>query len=225
MVLQINGLELFQYWDLEIDAIEYKLTTERGLENYKDSLLHILGKEELNNILAMESSNNGAIRKQRSGLEQGEIDNYKLSHGGRVGEIRPINHLEYEILNYQASRYPLLSHPTEFHAFILANDKLKKLRVCFAGGDKPWPPRPNPIFDHMDKVLGGDWVLSTHLHNHFEPDSAGYVGLLAPSMSDAQYFKMLRDNYEIPNTLITNGFHTVVLDSDYFDEFKVHQQD
>jgi len=222
-ILHVNGSDLFQYWDIDKNDSEFILTNERGLDIYKDSLLQVLGKESLDNILRMERSNDGAVRVQRAELQQGEIENYKLAHSGMVGTIRPINHLEYQILNYQASRYPLLSHPTEFGAFILANDKLKRLRICYAGGEKPWPPRPDVIFDHMDKVLKEDWYLSTFLHNHFEPDTAGFVGLLAPSMSDAQYFEMLRDNFKIPNVLITNGFHTVVLDSTHFYKFKQHE--
>ena len=222
VVLNVNGPELFQYWEIDKIDSDYILTAENGLEIYKDSLLLVLGKEKLNKILEMERSQKGAIRPLRLGLQQGEHDNYIIAHSGEVGSIRPINHLEYQLLNFQASRYSMLGHPTEFGAFILSNDSLNKLRVCYAGGDKSWPPRLGLLLDYIEEVQKKDWYLSTFLHNHFEPDSAGYVGVLAPSMTDAEYFKMLRDNFDIPNTLITNGFHTVVLDSTHFDRFKQH---
>jgi len=222
VLLGSEGNDIFQYWDIDKTDNTFILTVDEGLKAYIDSLVIILGKQNLQKIISLEKSNKGAKRIQRKGLPDGAIKNYQLSHSKEVGEIRAINYLESQILNYQVSRFPLLSHPTEFHAFILANDSLQKLRICYAGGDKTWPPRPSTIFDHMKEAAVDGWYLKTHLHNHFEPDSANYLGLLAPSMSDAQYFKMLRDEHNIATTLITNGFHTLVMDSLHFDKFAAH---
>ncbi|MEN2283111.1 hypothetical protein AAGF08_13290 [Algoriphagus sp. SE2] len=60
------------------------------------------------------------------------------------------------------------------------------------------------------------------MHNHYEPASNGYLGILAPSMADAQYYKMLADNYQVEQALITNGMHTVVINAKDFGRFESH---
>jgi len=45
---------------------------------------------------------------------------------------------------------------------------------------------------------------------------------MAPSLADAHYFKMLRENYGVEAALITNGFTTVELKPTEFDRFQSH---
>lgn len=223
VILGVDGNDLFQYWEIDPNDSTFILTEKSGLGNFKDSLQQILGEERLAKLIDEEKSNNGVLRELKRDLPDGAIRNYLLSHTREVGEIRPIDHLESQLLNYQSSRFPLLSHPTEFLAFILSHDSIQRIRVCYAGGDQPWPPRHHLIYDHMEEAAKDGWYLTNNLHNHYEPDSADYLGRLGPSMADAQYFKMLRDEHGIPEVLITNGFHTLVMDSTHFNKFAAHQ--
>lgn len=61
-----------------------------------------------------------------------------------------------------------------------------------------------------------------HLHNHYEPESNHYIGILAPSLADAQYYKFLAQKFCLQKALITNGFHTVEIKSANFDQFDSH---
>ncbi len=79
----------------------------------------------------------------------------------------------------------------------------------------------NKIFK-LDADIEKGWRLKFHLHNHYEGPSNEYLGILAPSLPDAQYFKMLRDEYQIEKALITNAFHTVAIDAGDLDKFRSH---
>ena len=60
------------------------------------------------------------------------------------------------------------------------------------------------------------------MHNHYEDKETNYIGILAPSLADAQYYKMLSERFNISTALITNGFHTVEIDENQFDQFESH---
>ena len=62
-------------------------------------------------------------------VKNGDHYNAMLVHTGAVGKVRPMNSLEAQILNYQLEKYPLLNHPTEFHAFIAYHPDRKAFRV------------------------------------------------------------------------------------------------
>ena len=42
------------------------------------------------------------------------------------------------------------------------------------------------------------------------------MGILAPSMTDAQYYMFLSEEYKLEESLITNGFHTVEIKRNEF---------
>jgi hypothetical protein len=128
--------------------------------------------------------------------------------------------LETQLLDYQINRYPLLSHPTEFHGFILLHDSLNLVRVYFAASDQPWPPKPNIILEAVKNDLKMGWTFKYHLHNHYEPKSNNYLGILAPSTTDAQYYSFLSEEYNLKKAIITNGFHTVEIQEEEFKKLK-----
>lgn len=155
--------------------------------------------------------------------KNGDSINAQLVHSKTLGKIRPINFLEAQLLDYQLNRYPLLSHPTEFHGFILLHDSLNLVRVYFASSDQPWPPKPKVILESIKNDLKHGWTLKYHLHNHYEPKSNNYLGILAPSMTDAQYYLFLSEEYNLGHALITNGFHTVEIQGGEFPKLKLHE--
>ncbi|MEZ4688085.1 MAG: hypothetical protein R3B47_19105 [Bacteroidia bacterium] len=223
VVIAEDGPAIFQYWDVKNEPVLWE-KAEEGIHHlalYRDSLRLVLGEVLFEKAVEKERSQQFS-GEPPSKEEPGYKTNAYLVHAGKLGHIRPINALEAQILNYQIGRYPMLGHPTEFHGFILKQDSLDLIRVYFASSDTPWPPKEGIIRDSLERDLSLGWTLYRHLHNHYEPDSNNYIGVLAPSMADAHYYKMLSENYNIDKTLITNGFYTVEMDNTEFGQFESH---
>lgn len=208
-VLETKGTEIFQFWEFPNDTSLWNTSffLPLSIELYKDSVSKILGKDKFILISSeralQDSSYKSVITKN------GDSINAQLVHSKTIGKIRSINYLEAQLLDYQISRYPLFSHPTEFHGFILIHDSLKRVKVYFAASDQPWPPKPNVILDAVENDLKAGWTFYFHLHNHYEQKSNNYLGILAPSITDAQYYSFLSEEFNLKNVLITNGIHTV----------------
>jgi hypothetical protein len=222
VVLGTKGNEVFQYWEFEDKPLYWEVDPKAGiaLKSYRDSLELVLGKDIFKTAVQKEANQSKDDTLPDS--VNGDRMNAHLVHSGRIGKIRSLNLLEAELLSYQLDRYPLLSHPTEFHGFILTNDSLKHLRVYFAASDQPWPPKPSVIIESIKTDLKQGWKLSYHLHNHYEPKANNYVGILAPSMADAQFFRFLNEDFGLTKALVTNGFHTVEIESRDFSKLKAH---
>jgi len=220
IVMESNGAEIFQYWEFKNDDLLWNNNESElvNLKFYKDSLEKLLGKDSFKLLVQKVALQD--ISYQSINTLNGDSINAQLIHSKAIGKIRPINFLEAQILDYQLSRYPLLSHPTEFHAFILNNESSNLVRIYFAASDQPWPPKPIVILAAIKNDLNKGWTLNYHLHNHYEPKNNNYIGILAPSTTDAQYFLFLSEEYNLKNALITNGLHTVEIKSKEFQKFK-----
>ncbi len=221
IVMKKNAAEIFQYWEFKNEAFlwDTNFIQPPNLKLYKDTLSKILGEEILKltiHKLALQD-----IFFKSINAINGDSINTQLIHSKTLGKIRPINYLEAQLLDYQINRYPLLSHPTEFHGFILLHDSLNIVRVYFAASNQPWPPKPTIILESLKNDLKMGWVFKYHLHNHYEPKSNNYLGILAPSMTDAQYYLFLSEEYKLQNALITNGFHTVEIKREDFRKLKL----
>lgn len=219
-VIKKNGAEIFQYWEFKNAPFlwDTNFVEPPALKLYKDSISKILGKDTFQLIL-QELAFQDIFYKSFS-TANGDSINAHLIHKKAIGKIRPINYLEAQLLDYQISRYPLLSHPTEFHGFILFHDSLQLVKVYFAASDQPWPPKPGVILEAAKNDLKQGWSFKYHLHNHYEPKSKHYLGILAPSMTDAQYYLFLSEEYNLQQSLITNGFHTVEIKRNEFQKLK-----
>ncbi|WP_147374102.1 hypothetical protein [Flagellimonas lutimaris] len=221
VVISENGPEIFQYWEFE--RSRYLFSEDLGeisyLRAYKDSIADELGPSVLKDILDNQriQSSLGIVEGNPDGLS-----NFELIHKNQIGEVRDLNYLEAELLNYQASRFPLFSQPTEFHGFVLINVDRDLVRVYFGANDQPWPPKPKPIIAHVEEALEKGWKLMYHLHNHYEEPSNGYIGAMAPSLADVHYFKVLVKRFGLQKALITNGFTTLVLPAAEFDKLNSH---
>jgi len=237
IILEHNDTEWFQYWDIPNE--DYLWQTDdlgeiNALQAYRDSVQTDLG-DAFNEYLEAQAIQHpvsdtvlipdGTHPDSLLAAKQGDGDryNYDIIHYHGVGEVRPVNYLEAQILNYQLERYPLFSHPTEFHGFILENDSLDLVRVYYAASDAPWPPKPKSVVAAMERDLQNGWQLTIHLHNHYEPAEDGYLGTMAPSLADAQYFKVLAERFRVRAAHITNGFHTLVLLPETFGAFAAYQ--
>lgn len=220
ILLEKNGVEIYQCWEFKNNHYlwDTNFVQPHSLKLYTDSLSKVLGKDTFNHILQKLAYQDTAFKSVNT--NNGDSINAQLIHSKTIGKIRPINYLESQILDYQISRYPLLSHPTEFHGFILFHDSLKLVKVYFASSDQPWPPKPKIILDALINDLKSGWTFNYHLHNHYEPKTNNYLGILAPSISDAQYYSFLSEEFSLKQALITNGFHTVEIQREEFKKLK-----
>ena len=223
VILKEEGPEQFLYW--EIENAKSLWATELGsvaaLVAYQDSLSRALGPDQFKQAVAKEETQ--ALPKTIiATAENGDRKNALLVHSGSLGKIRKINFLEAQVLNYQMERYPMFSQPTEFHGFIATHEEQQKLRVYFGASDTEWPPHPDALIEQLEKDRKQGWTLTYHLHNHYCKQDKDYIGILAPSLADAQYFKMLAERFQVKKTLITNGFHTVELEPREFYKFAAH---
>lgn len=223
VVLERNGAAEFVYWELP-DTVQLwgsELGQVTALLQFRDSLRMVLGAERFMDTIEKERRQDldpALIAKETNG----DKVNALLVHTGRVGKVRPMNQLEAQLLNYQITKYPFLSHPTEFHAFMVLSPLEDTIRVYYAASDQPWPPKPKPLIEAIEKDIASGWRLVRHLHDHFEPADRDHLGILAPSLPDAQYYKWLAEDFGLEKACITNGMHTVEIDRSEFDTFESH---
>lgn len=124
-----KGVEIFQYWEFSNGSYlwDTSFTQPSSLKLYEDSVSTILGKETFTTTL-QNLAFQGSFYQGKN-TQNGDSINAQLIHSNTLGKTRPINYLESELVDYQISRYPLFSHPTEFHGFILVHDSLHMVRV------------------------------------------------------------------------------------------------
>jgi hypothetical protein len=162
----------------------------------------------------------------------GEATNATLVLEGRVGEITPASCLEAMLWKWQATRYPMLEHPTEFGAFVLRGRG--RVRVYLSSADLVG----QRIRDSVTKLVQADasagFHLFTHIHNHpflfdrkvgdrmwtLEATKEDVAGALAPSMTDVQFFRNLRDSQGLEEAWVTNGLHTSRFQAREFDTLR-----
>lgn len=222
VLLDSNGKEVFKYWEFgdEKEWWKYEVGSIEFIRSYRDTLKSHLGST-FTSLLEKE-------RYQSSVKVPVEMnddrDKMNLDHiqYGLLGTIREMNLLEAQLLNHQIRQYPLFSHPTEFHAFIAKHQEKGLIRVYFAASDQGYPPQPRIIISELEKEASKGWALYAHLHNHYGNKENGFFGKMGPSLADAQYFKMLKERFNIEKALITNGFTTVSIPASNFDSFESH---
>jgi len=143
---------------------------------------------------------------------RGEAANGRMVLADSAGTLRPINCLEALLVDFQAARFPMASHPTEFHAVVMEKNGADRrmVRVYFAASSAPWPPKANLLFERAAAARREGWRAVAHLHNHpFEFAGSGDIaGANAPSMTDVQFWRYLRESLGIESARVTNGFAT-----------------
>ena len=158
---------------------------------------------------------------------QGEAANGRLVLGGQVGTLRPIDCLEALLVEYQAARFPMASHPTEFQAVVMERSEggRRRVRVYFAGSGAPWPPRATLLLERVAADRAQGWRAVAHLHNHpFLFSSEGDIaGANAPSLTDVQFWRHLRESVGVESARVTNGFATFEAPAAAFDRLHARQ--
>ena len=149
---------------------------------------------------------------------------------GAVGTLRPIGCLEALLIDGQAARFPMATRPTEFHALLLhhaaTGERPAQLRVYFAASGAPWPPKLDPIMAHVARDRADGWTVRAHLHNHpfyLDKRDADVAGANAPSLSDVQFYRWLRESLRLEGAWVTNGFTTVEIPARDFERLDAHR--
>jgi hypothetical protein len=151
---------------------------------------------------------------------RGEAVNGALVLEGRVGTVHPVACLEAMLWKWQAARYPMLDHPTEFGAFILRGDGV--VRVYLSSADLVGQRIRGPVVERVEGDIRRGYRLLAHLHNHpflfnrevgdrmwtVEGTRDDVAGALAPSMTDVEFYRGLRDRYGLEEAWVTNGLET-----------------
>ena len=208
-VLQQEGPEIHQYWEFADDTALWMaaLPGFAVIQAYQDSLRMAMGTEAFDKGKFIRQA---VPQTEPDSSYQGDKGNRDIIADGHVGLIRPMHALEAHILNYQVSRFPLFSQPTEFHGFIMRHPQ-GRVRVYFTASNTLWPPKPRPVIPAIIADTAQGWYLYQHLHNHYEEPEDGYFGIMAPSMPDVQYFRALVSRFALQEALVTNGFQTTVI--------------
>jgi len=159
----------------------------------------------------------------------GEATNARLVLEAHVGDITQMSCLEVMLWKWQASRYPMLEHPTEFGAFLLRGHG--RVRIYLSSADLVG----QRIRDTITKLVEGDiaagFQVVAHVHNHpflfdrhvgdrmwtLKGTTGDVAGALAPSMTDVQLYRNLRRSCGLREAWVTNGFETARFRADEFD--------
>lgn len=156
----------------------------------------------------------------------GEAANGRMVRDGSVGVLRPASCLEALLVEYQAARFPMASHPTEFHAIVMEREDAGRrwTRVYFAGSSATWPPKANLLFERIAADRREGWRAVAHIHNHpFLFANGDIAGANAPSLSDVQFWRSVRDEDGVESARVTNGFATFVASAADFDRLRARE--
>jgi hypothetical protein len=211
VVLRQAADTVYQSWTFDAEQLpgEARLSRLPALGAFLDTVRTRVGSLDARALLDRQIAFYAARPDSDS---QGEAANGRLVLAGAVGTLRPADCLESLLVDYQAARFPMASHPTEFHVLIMERDDAgrRRLRVYFAASGAPWPPRANLLLQHAEADRREGWRAVAHLHNHpFLFESGGDIaGANAPSLTDVQFWRSLRESLGVESARVTNGFAT-----------------
>ncbi|MFN8574520.1 MAG: hypothetical protein U0132_20880 [Gemmatimonadaceae bacterium] len=151
---------------------------------------------------------------------KGEATNAELLASGRAGTITPMGCLEAMLWTWQAARYPMFDHPTEFGAFVTRGQG--RVHVYLSSADLVGQKLRDAVTAAVQADLAAGYRLIAHIHNHpflfdrvvgdrmwtIEGTKDDVAGALAPSMTDVQFYRSVRASQGLEGAWVTNGFET-----------------
>lgn len=214
-----------QSWTFEAGQMPERVTPSSlpALSAFLDTVRMRVGALDANALLDRQIAHYASRPDSDS---QGEAANGRLVRGRSVGTLRPISCLEALLVEYQAARFPMASHPTEFHAVVMEREDAgrRRVRVYLAGSGATWPPKARLLFERVDADRKEGWRAVAHIHNHpFLFDHADIAGANAPSISDVQFWRHLRDDLGVESARVTNGFATFEAPAADFDRLRARE--
>jgi hypothetical protein len=186
VVIRQTADTIYQSWTFEAGQLPERVTLSRlpALSAFLDTVRTRAGALDARALLERQVAYYASRPDSGS---QGEAANGRIVLGGSMGTLRPIDCLEALLVEYQAARFPMASHPTEFHAVVMERSDAGRrwMRVYFAGSGAPWPPKANLLFEQVAADRREGWRAVAHIHNHPFLFSGGgdIAGANAPSMT------------------------------------------
>jgi hypothetical protein len=170
-----------------------------------------------------------AIFAMMSPESSGEAANVTLLLEGRAGNITRIGCLDAMLWKWQAARYPMLAHPTEFGAFVLRGHG--RVRIYLSSADLVGQRISRVVTELVQADVVAGFQPLAHIHNHpflfdrevgdrmwtLEATKEDVAGALAPSMTDVQFYRNVRGSLSLEEAWVTNGLHTSRFHAGEFD--------
>jgi hypothetical protein len=225
VVLRQAGDTLIQSWTFEASQLPERVTPASlpALSAFLDTVRSRVGVLDARALLTRQVAYYASRPDSDS---QGEAANGRMVLGGSAGTLRPIACLEALLVDFQAARFPMASHPTEFHAVLMerSEGQRRMVRVYFAASSAPWPPKAELLFEHVAADRRDGWRAVAHLHNHpFLFASGDIAGANAPSLTDVQFWRHLRESIGVESARVTNGFATFEAPAAAFDLLRARE--
>lgn len=187
-------------------------------QRYREALRTRLGEPALVQRALLERSQ--ARFAARKDSARREAENSARVLDGSAGTVGPSSCLEWRLFQRQARRFPMLEHPTEFHAYILRGQQ--RVRVYFSGADHVGGKLRPEVTERVAQDIARGFTLVAHVHNHnfmFDrkpgdrmwttPETVDDTGGgVAPSLSDVQAYRNMRESLGLAAAWVTNGLDT-----------------
>ncbi|NVJ19659.1 MULTISPECIES: hypothetical protein [Myxococcus] len=187
-------------------------------QRYREALRTRLGEPALVQRALLERSQ--ARFAARKDVARREAENSARVLDGSAGAVGPSSCLEWRLFQRQARRFPMLEHPTEFHAYVLRGPE--RVRVYFSGADHVGGKLRSEVTERVAQDIARGFRLVAHVHNHnfmFDrkpgdrmwttPETVDDIGGgVAPSLSDVQAYRNLRESLRLEAAWVTNGLET-----------------
>lgn len=236
--IEQTAQELHQVWDLPADPVYFAPVREPGpaLRAYQQAV-----RARLDDGASPGGGTDplALLRRQRAVFLAATTPGLRAEAAisgpiieGRVGQITPPSCLDALLVDFQASRHPMITQPSELAAFILRRPAQggdgERLRVYVSSLARSGGRMSAAVRERVDADLRAGFVLLAHLHNHpflFDrvigdaswttaETQADIAGAIAPSASDVQYYGSLIEDAGLKTARVTNGFHTLTLRPD-----------
>jgi hypothetical protein len=202
------------------------MDAERG--QYRAALVARLGEEGLLQRALLQRQHDLHAGMVGNPMQR-EAENTGRVLDGSAGKQGPASCLEWRLFQRQASRYPMLEHPTEFGAHILRGHG--RLRVYLSGMGSVGGKLRHEVRDRVVADVANGFEPVAHLHNHpfmfdRKPGDRMYTteltkddigGALAPSLTDVQAYRMMREHFGLKGAWLTNGLDSIHYTSEDFD--------
>lgn len=217
---------VYQSWTYEAAQLSGPVTLSRlpALSSFLDTVRTRVGALDARGLLSRQIAYYAGRPDADS---RREAANGRLVLSGAVGTLRRVNCLEALLVEYQAARFAMASHPTEFQAVVMERSDAgsRRVRVYFAGSSAPWPPRANLILEHAAADRREGWRAVAHVHNHpfLFSNEGDIAGANAPSLTDVQFWRYLRDSLGLESARVTNGFATFEASAAAFDRLHARE--
>lgn len=158
-----------------------------------------------------------------------EAENSSAVLDGKAGALGPISCLEWRLFQRQARRFPMLERPTEFGAYVLRGHG--QIHVYLSGADRAGGKLRAEVRDRVVADVGRGFAPVAHGHNHnfmfdrkpgdrlwtTEETVNDVGGAVAPSLTDVQAWRMMREHFGLQGAWVTNGIDTAHYTAEDFD--------